>query len=183
MFDRCPTTTRRGRSTGLSTSRRSLVERVSDKRLNVVIPVDPERFKPGSYGAIIQVSSSFLAPSLTPVSVSRSESNWWWPAGVGALGGLIGLLLSLLTKVASGSTVRTDRWRWGVVVVVAVGAGVIAGLVTYGDQDIWRLSDNWFATGAAGLTAATTGSALAVLGLVFFETVRGKIGGRARSAD
>jgi hypothetical protein len=147
-------------------------QRVADDRLNVRIPVDPKRVKPGSYGAIIQVSADYLTPALTPVTVSRSENNWLWPLFLGAGGGLVGLLLSLLTKAAAGSTLRTDRWRLVAVVVVSMGAGVVAGLVSYGNQDIWRLSENWVATAAAGVTAATTGSALAVLGVVFVDTVR-----------
>jgi hypothetical protein len=148
-------------------------QRVGDSQFNVVVSVDPTRFKPGSYGAQAQVSADYLlAPSLTPVTVSRSESSPLWPVALGACGGLVGLALSLLTKTASGATVRTDGWRLAAVVVVAVGAGVVAGLAAYRDQDIWRLSENWQTTAGAGLTAATTGSAAAVLGLVAVDAVK-----------
>jgi hypothetical protein len=42
----------------------------------------------------------------------------------------------------------------------------------YTDQDLRRVSENWLATAGTGLTAATTGSALAVLGLVTVDTTR-----------
>src|SRR3954453_12254179 len=50
------------------------LKRVSPGQLNVRIPVH-STFKPGTYGAIIQVSTSYLVPALTPVTVSRSEDN------------------------------------------------------------------------------------------------------------
>lgn len=143
--------------------------RSSPHNLDVIIPVLPKTFKPGSYGTLVQVTARYLAISRTPVGVTRSEHRVAIPVLIGATGALIGLGLSLLTKAAGGSEVRTRGWRLPVVALVAIGAGAIAGFAVYDDQEIWRMSENWLLTGAAGLTSATTGTVLALLGLVVAE--------------
>lgn len=159
-------------------------DRSSASTFVVVIPVVPGNFKPGSYGALAQVTAPYLTPSRTLVGASRSESKMGIPLIIGALGALIGLALTVWTKANDGSAValkyRSPSFLF--LVLVALGAGAIAGWGVYRDQDIWRMSENWLITGAAGLTAATTGTVLAMVA-VFAQQKRTKPAGRASSAS
>jgi hypothetical protein len=156
--------------------------RSSPNTLQLVIPVNPKKFKPGSYGALAQITAPYLAITRTPIGASRSENKVSIPVFVGIVGGLAGLLLSLLTKVVSGSHVQTRGWRFWVVVAFALGAGGAAGWSVYHDQDIWRLSENWLVTFLAGVTSATTGAVVALLGLVVVDrTINADPGGPANA--
>ena len=136
------------------------ITRSSPTTLDVVFVVRSS-FKPGTYGALAQVTGDGLALNRTPVAVSRSEDSMLWPIGLGAIGALAGLALWLATK--SPDQVRLkDWWRIAFVIVAALVVGGLAGLAIYTDQDIWRLKDNFPVTLGAGFTSASAATIVSV---------------------
>jgi hypothetical protein len=123
--------------------------------------VDTDRLSPGSYNGAIELRSRYLRTSRTPVSVSRSENRLPIPVAFGVVGGVVGITWFLILSVAS-SSLPDGRW-WALLVVLAgVAFGGIAGYGSWTNQDVWTVSDNAWATIAAGFSGATTG-ALAAL--------------------
>jgi hypothetical protein len=123
--------------------------------------VDTDKLDPGSYNGAIELRSSYLRTTRTPVSVSRSEHRWLVPVGFGALGGLAGISWFLIVSAASSALPSGTRWAW----LVGAAGLVFGGIAGYGfwtNQDVWTMSDNAWATIVAGFTGATTG-ALAAL--------------------
>lgn len=134
-----------------------------------VFTVSTDDFDPGSYGGVLLLDASYLARNRTPLAVSRSEEREYIPAGLGALGGLVGVIWFLALKLAARNKLAI-RWGWLVVVIpLAVLAGAWAVLNGYWDQDVWTSSDNGMAALRAGFTGASTGSAAGLLAAIFLS--------------
>jgi len=133
--------------------------------LDVNLDVDLGKFGPGSYGASIVLRAPYMNSSRTPISVSRSESSSFIPAGVGALGALAGLFVFTLLQIIRSSVQTVTKPVILILVgLVAIAAGALLGYVSYQDQDVWKFSDNWVATATAGFGGATGGVMTGLLG-------------------
>jgi hypothetical protein len=138
---------------------------VDQSEFVLTLDVNAAKFKPGAYDALVSARSSYLASNRTPISVSRSENRLWLPVLLGVAGGLVGFVLFLVLHAKSELGVRGP-----ILVIVALaclGAGAFAALVSYWDQEVWKLDDNWRATATAGFTGATTGAMVGLLGILF----------------
>jgi hypothetical protein len=122
---------------------------------------------PGTFTGVLVLDAPYLASNRTPITVSRSESNWLIPGGLGALAGLAGVVWFLLLKLAAQNKLKVS-WRWLVLVIVlAVAAGIYAVLNVYWDQDVWTMNANGWAAAKAGFAGASTGSVAAVLAAIW----------------
>lgn len=135
--------------------------------LSMRFSVDANKFKPGSYGSLIELRAPYLTLSRTPVSVSRSEDNWLVPFCIGALSGFVAILWFGLLKFFAREKLLI-KWPWLIVVVIA-GAifGGLAVASSWWDQDVWSVDANLKAAIAAGVAGATTGAMLGLLGTVW----------------
>ena len=140
--------------------------------LSMRFNVDPAKFDPGSYGAIIEVRAPYLVTSRTPISVSRSDRRYAILIAIGAAAGLMGFAWYLALQGASGKKLKVSRPLVAVVGISAAVAGILAALVFWQSQDVWVFADNWLATATAAFTGATTGTMLGLLGAIFREERR-----------
>ncbi len=129
--------------------------------------MNTEDFDPGAYSGIILLDAPYLAANRTPIAVSRSEDNELVPAGLGALGGFVGVFWFLALKLVARNKLAISWWWLLLVVPLAVGAGVVAVLNAYWDQDVWTSGENGWAALKAGFAGASTGSAVGLLTSIF----------------
>ena len=129
--------------------------------------MDPLKFDPGTYGGAVILSAPYLAANKTPISVSRSDDDKLKPFGIGAFAALLGFIWFAGLKFVTRNKLAVS-WLWLIPVgVAAIVLGGLAALNSYWDQDVWTFDDNGRATFIAGLTGATTGSMVALLGAVW----------------
>jgi hypothetical protein len=136
--------------------------------LTLRLEIDTDELGPGSYDGAVQLTSGYLHPSRTPVAISRSDDRWWLPVGIGAAGGLVGILWALLVAEASDRIhAFGDERKWLLALIGAgLGFGAAAGLGVWQDQDVWVLGDNGRATLLAGIAGSTTGALATLTGLL-----------------
>ncbi len=132
-----------------------------------VFQVDADRFDPGSYSGVLLLEAPYLAGNRTPVTISRSEDEELIPAGIGALGGLVGLVWFLALKFAARDKLAIS-WMWLLLVIpLAIGAGAYAVLNVYWDQEVWSSDENGWSALKAGFVGASTGSSFGLLASIF----------------
>lgn len=141
--------------------------RLDASELAVGFHVDSETFEPGSYEGLVEVRAPYLATSRTPLAVSRSESNFWIPVGIGALAGLLAFAWFSAIKAATREKLQIG-WRWMIVVALgACGFGAFSVLSAYWSQDVWTIDDNLLSAIVAATTGATTGTMATVLAAIW----------------
>ena len=147
---------------------RPTVQALGDE-VKIVYDVRPDTFDPGTYGSLIEVSGPGIATARTPVTLSRSEPSILVPSLIGILAGALGFSVFYWTKRFANYKV-TVRWPMlAVAVVFACGAGALAAIFNWLDQDVWVLHENWVVTGTTAFTQATAGVVVAMLAGVFTE--------------
>ena len=129
--------------------------------------VDAAAFKPGSYSGMLLLDAPYLVTNRTAVTVSRSEDEELIPAGLGALGGLIGILWFMALKLVARNKLAISWWWLLLVMPLAIGAGAYSVLNVYWDQDVWSIDENGWAALKAGFAGASTGAALGLLTSIF----------------
>jgi hypothetical protein len=135
--------------------------------LEVELEVDAEAIDPDSYEAYVVLRAPYMVSTRTPIAISRSEDNWVIPALIGAVAGLLGFAWLALSKIITKNEL-TISWAWLVPFgLVAAGFGAFAVVSAWSDQDVWTTSANWQAAVVAGVTGATTGAMLTLIGVLF----------------
>jgi len=122
---------------------------------------------PGTHGGIVRVHMpQYLHDSFTPISASRTA--WWlWPLLLGLAGAVAGVLWAIGIHYAESIGMRFSVPQGIVIGVLAVSAGLVAGYAYWGNQDVWTVGDNGWATLVAGFTASTTGALAGVTAALF----------------
>ena len=132
-----------------------------------VFVINAAAFKPGSYSGVLLLDAPYLVSNRTAVTVSRSEDDELIPAGLGALGGLIGVIWFAALKLVARDKLAISWWWLLLVVPLAIGAGAYSVLNVYWDQDVWSIDENGWAALKAGFAGASTGAALGLLTSIF----------------
>lgn len=141
------------------------------RQVDVDLVVDPSRFDPGAYGALVTVSGRGVATSRTPLAIQRSEGNLAVPALLGALGGLAGIVWFLVLKFATaGNRIHISWWWIPLVIGFAIVAGAVGGFFAWQAQQVWTFDENVDDTLLAGFGGATTGAMAALLAALGFSS-------------
>lgn len=131
--------------------------RAEPQEMSLRLSIDRGKIEPGSYNGLIEVRSPQATTTRTPVTLSRSESNFWGPVGIGALAGLIAMLWYFVQKAVANVN-RKVSILWLVVAFLAAAAvGIVSALTAWRTQDVWTFDENGWATAVAAFTGATTG--------------------------
>jgi hypothetical protein len=142
---------------------------VDGDEFSVRLSSDTAKFDPGSYSGFVEVRTPFTLTARTPVSLSRSESNPFWPILIGIIGGLIGLGWFWFLNRAKGTKAQIKGLQYLIVFAAAAVAGIVAVLATYWDQEVWTVGANGKAAAFAAFTGATTGAMATALGVLWKE--------------
>jgi hypothetical protein len=123
------------------------------------VDVDLGKLRSGTFSGLAEVDVPGLDSALTPVAASHS-SGPFWPLVLAILGALGGVVTTVLLGRRSSKMDLTPLQE-GALLAAGVVAGVLAGIGTWVNQDVWMLwSSNFLGTLAAGYTFATTGTVL-----------------------
>jgi hypothetical protein len=122
---------------------------------------------PGTHSGIVRIHvPQYLHDSFTPISASRTA--WWlWPLVLGLAGAVAGVLWAVGIHFADSIEMKFSPLHRIVIAVLAIGAGLAAGYAYWGNQDVWTVGDNGWATLVAGFTASTTGALAGVTAALF----------------
>jgi hypothetical protein len=114
----------------------------ADKSLLLVtIPVVTEKFDPGKHSAIATVGGSNIFPSVTKVSLQRSENRWLIPAGICLFAALLALAALVARAYFEAKDPDDPDFHVGYLFSALFGAVVGAALVyksTYLEPEIWE---------------------------------------------
>lgn len=136
---------------------------VNGDTLIVKANVDPTKIGAGNSAAFAIIQAPYLANNRTPITLSRSETNWPLVVGLGLLASLAGLGWLLLQNIDKiGVLIR--GWHLVAVGVAAVAAGVILTVKDYLGQEVWTFGDNGFSLAVAAFLAASTGAIAGLIG-------------------
>lgn len=131
--------------------------RTEPQEMLVRLSIDHDEFDPGSYNGLIEVRTPQATTTRTPVTLSRSENNLWWPIWIGAIAGLVAMLWYFIQK-AVANVKRKVSLGWLLVAFLAAAAvGIVSALTAWRTQDVWTLDENGWSTAVAAFTGATTG--------------------------
>ena len=132
------------------------------------VDVNANRCAPGTYDGQLAARAPYLAPTnRIPISVSRSENRLWVPLLIGAIAGLAGLLWFGLLRTASQTALSVSRIMLMFVTLACMLAGALTVFISYWDQDVWSIGDNFIGAVTAGFTGATTGAMAGLVGVVW----------------
>jgi hypothetical protein len=110
--------------------------------LFVQIPVQPDQFEPGKHSAIVTVGGPNVSPSVSKVTLQRSENRWWIPAGICLLAALLALaVLVVRAYFEAKEAEKKPTFHPGYLVPAFFGALFGAALVyksTYLEPEIWE---------------------------------------------
>jgi hypothetical protein len=122
---------------------------------------------PGARGGIVRIKMpGTIHDSFTPISVSRTD-GLFWPIIFGLIGALGGLIWAIGLHAADRIQVTFGLRQKALLLVVTIGAGVVAGYGYWDNQDVWTAGANGFATSAAGFAASTVGALAGVTAALY----------------
>jgi hypothetical protein len=109
--------------------------------LFVQIPVHPDQFEPGKHSAIVTVGGPNISPSVSKVTLQRSENRWWIPAAISFLAALVALCFLVTRAYFEAKNGGAPVFHLGYLVLAFFGAVIGAALVyksTYLEPEIWE---------------------------------------------
>jgi len=133
--------------------------------LLVQIPVQPGKFDPGKHSAIVTVNGPDINPSVSKVTLQRSENRWWIPVGISVLAALIAFLVAIARAKANAEEGTEFKPLWlALAGVAALAAAAVVCKTTYFEPEVWEsgVGPEFFlfvgaATAAAGAATALAG--------------------------
>jgi hypothetical protein len=139
--------------------------------LFVQIPVHPGEFEPGKHTAIVAVAGKNITPSVSKVTLQRSENRWWVPMLICLVAALIALAVLVFRARVEAKDTQSPEFHLGWLVLAFILALVGAALVyksTYLEPEIWEpdFGHSALLFGAAAV-AAGGASTLAVVNKVW----------------
>ena len=152
-------------------------------QLKIKYTAESSELDPGTYGSLIEVRDSRrITTARAPVTLSRSEPSALVPGIIGLVAGGVGFAVFLITKTLAGySLAIEDPKIWTLAVVFACGAGALAAILNWFDQDVWVWQENGAVAAGIAFTQSTAGVVVAVTAGVFeAEPKRVDDGGKPR---
>ena len=140
------------------------------REVKVIYKVRHDDFDPGTYGSLIEVSDpTRLTTTRTPITLSRSEHRWLVPMAIGLAAGALGFFVFYWTKRFSRYRIIVPSKTFRVAAVLACGAGALAALFNWLDQDVWVWQVNGRVAAVTAFGQSTAGVMVALLAGVFSE--------------
>jgi hypothetical protein len=127
--------------------------------LFVDIPVKPDEFDSGKHSAIVTVSGPNLNPSVSKVTLQRSENRWYIPVGICLVAALLAFAaLALRARAEADEEEKTEfHLLWLVATLAAaLGAAGVVCKTTYFEPEVWAAD---FVSGALLFIGAITAAA------------------------
>lgn len=107
--------------------------------LLIQIPVKPGEFDPGKHSAIVTVNGPDINPSVSKVTLQRSENRWWIPVGICVLAALLASLVAIARAKANEETGAEFKPLWLVLAcVAALAAAAVVCKTTYFEPEVWE---------------------------------------------
>ena len=133
--------------------------------LFVQIPVHPGEFESGKHSAIVTVDGPNISPSVSKVTLQRSENRWWIPALISLIAAVLALMALLARVYFEEKDTKKPTFHPGYLVPAALAALVGAALIyksTYLEPEIWESDVGhaallFFSAAAAAGGASTVG--------------------------